>query len=206
MQGIGKISFDEAIENEEELSAIQRRFDDDLHGGSVSTRSRGNGAEAKDEKLGLVDGSFQPRSIQLLSRVLSQLGYARVSRYQIYFLDEESSSLPGSSIRRREGMLDLPRRCTFLTRLFRFSLLSSFRRCHLYRYRLYRPCSYPSSFEIPFYHYNLFCLVIPFLQTLQWNLLIKIDDLLIIYSSDKYFFLTSTWIIAARSSAMRREL
>ena len=87
----------------EEPSAIQRRFDGDLHDRSVSTRSRGNGAEAKDEKLGLVDGSFQPRSIQLLSGVLSQPGYARVSRYQIYFLDEESSSLPGSSIRGRKG-------------------------------------------------------------------------------------------------------
>lgn len=61
---------------------------DDLHGGSVSIEEEQQRTEGRDEKLDSVRFSLDRFNY---CRGLVATGYARVSRYQIYFLVEESS-------------------------------------------------------------------------------------------------------------------
>lgn len=76
---------------------------------------------------------FKPRSIQLLSgscRSQTTLAFPDIRFISSTRSHRLVSSLPGP------GMLDLPRRCAFLTRPFRFFHSFSRQRRHLYRYRL----------------------------------------------------------------------
>lgn len=116
---------------------------DDLHGRSASIE--------EDERL---DSSTVRFSLDRFNycRGLVATGYARISRYQIFFFLSLSSSRnhrSESSLSQR-GMLDLPRRCTFLTRTFRL-FLSLF----LEGYRFYRYRSLRSSFFHFFVEFSL---------------------------------------------------
>lgn len=69
-----------------ELNAIHQ-VHDDLHGRNVSKVTEQKGKTRSWTRRRFVSASID----SIIVRVLSQPDYARVSRYQIYFFDEESS-------------------------------------------------------------------------------------------------------------------